>query len=58
MTAVKTKSAAKKRKKIVSLDKKKARAGWLFILPFIIGMVLILSAVFMLGKAEGKGDAQ
>ena len=24
----------------------------------IIGMVLILSAVFMLGKAEGKGDAQ
>ncbi len=42
MTAVKAKKGAtNKRKKIVSLDKKKARAGWLFILPFIIGMVLI-----------------
>lgn len=27
--------------KIVSLDKKKARAGWLFVLPFIIGFVII-----------------
>ena len=31
----------KKRSKSVSLDKKKARAGWLFVLPFIIGLVLI-----------------
>ena len=31
----------KKRKKSVSLDRKKARAGWLFVLPFIIGLVLI-----------------
>ena len=31
----------KKRRKIVSLDKKKARAGWIFVLPFIIGLVLI-----------------
>ena len=27
--------------KIASLDKKKARAGWLFVLPFILGFVLI-----------------
>lgn len=31
----------KKRKKIVSLDRRKARAGWIFVLPFIIGFVLI-----------------
>ena len=41
MTAVKKRKSVKKRKKIVSLDKKKARAGWLFVLPFIIGLVLI-----------------
>ena len=31
----------KKRKKIASLDKRKARAGWVFVLPFIIGFVVI-----------------
>ena len=30
-----------KKKKIASLDKRKARAGWVFVLPFIIGFVLI-----------------
>ncbi len=30
-----------KRRKIASLDRRKARAGWFFILPFIIGFVLI-----------------
>ena len=30
-----------KKRKIVSLDRRKARAGWLFVLPFIIGFVLI-----------------
>lgn len=30
-----------KKKKIASLDKRKARAGWLFVLPFLIGLVLI-----------------
>ena len=30
-----------KRRKNVSLDKKKAKAGWLFVLPFILGFVLI-----------------
>lgn len=35
------KSAPKKRKRIASLDKKKAKAGWIFILPFVVGFVLI-----------------
>ena len=30
-----------KKKKIASLDRRKARAGWLFVLPFILGFVLI-----------------
>ncbi len=39
---VKVKSVkAPKRKKIASLDRRKSRAGWFFILPFIIGFVLI-----------------
>ena len=29
------------RKKIASLDKRKARGGWLFVLPFVIGFALI-----------------
>ena len=33
--------AKKKRKKIASLDRRKSRAGWIFILPFIIGFLLI-----------------
>ncbi len=31
----------KKKKKIASLDRRKARAGWLFVLPFAIGFVLL-----------------
>ena len=31
----------KKRRRSVSLDKRKARAGWLFILPFLIGFIVI-----------------
>lgn len=34
-------SEKKKRRKIVSLDRRKARAGWFFILPFVIGFVII-----------------
>ena len=30
-----------KKKKIPSLDRKKSRAGWLFVLPFLIGLVFI-----------------
>ena len=33
--------SAPKKKKIASLDKRKARIGWLFVLPFIIGFVFI-----------------
>ncbi len=35
------KAAPKKRRKIASLDRKKARAGWIFVLPFVVGFVLI-----------------
>lgn len=43
MSQVSAASAVKepKRKKIASLERRKARAGWLFILPFLIGFVLI-----------------
>ena len=34
-------NAAPKKKKIASLDKRKARMGWWFVLPFIIGFVCI-----------------
>ncbi len=34
-------AAPKKKKKIASLDRKKARNGWFFVLPFVIGFVLI-----------------
>jgi len=34
-------SPGKKRGKSVSLDKKKARVGWLFVLPFVVGFVLV-----------------
>ncbi len=36
-----------RRKKTVSLDKKKARAGWIFVLPFVIGFVLIYLPMIM-----------
>ncbi len=32
---------APKKRKIASLDKRKARGGWLFVLPFVIGFVLV-----------------
>ncbi len=30
-----------KKRKIASLDKKKSRAGWIFVLPFLIGFVVV-----------------
>ncbi len=30
-----------KKRKIASLDKKKARSGWVFVLPFVIGFVIV-----------------
>ena len=38
---VSSKKATPKKKKIASLDKRKARAGWFFVLPFLIGFVLL-----------------
>ena len=34
-------TAVKKKRKPASLDKKKARAGWLFVLPFVLGFIII-----------------
>ena len=31
----------RKKRKVASLDKRKARVGWLFVLPFLIGFVLV-----------------
>lgn len=39
------KSQKRRSAKVASLDRKKARAGWLFVLPFIIGLVLIYMPV-------------
>ncbi len=39
--AISATPAKTKRKKIASLDRRKARAGWIFVLPFILGFVLI-----------------
>ena len=36
-----TKAAQPKKRKIASLDRRKARAGWMFVLPFILGFLLI-----------------
>ncbi len=35
------KAAPKKIRKAASLDKRKARAGWVFVLPFLIGLILV-----------------
>lgn len=34
-------ASAPKRKRAASLDKRKAHAGWVFVLPFVVGFVLI-----------------
>ena len=38
---------APKRRKIASLDKRKARAGWFFVLPFLIGFVCVYLPIIM-----------
>ncbi|MBQ7318863.1 MAG: sugar ABC transporter permease [Clostridia bacterium] len=40
-TTVSANKAAPKKRKIASLDRRKARAGWFFVLPFVIGFVLV-----------------
>lgn len=42
-----------KKRKIVSLDRKKARAGWLFVLPFLIGFVVLYLPI-VLESLEGS----
>ena len=51
-----------KKRKVVSLDKKKARAGWIFILPFLIGFVvvylpIIWNSIFMSFNTVNMGGA-
>lgn len=36
-----SKAAPKKKRRGASLDTKKARAGWVFVLPFVIGLIII-----------------
>ncbi len=38
---VEKKASSPKHKKAISLDRKKSRAGWIFILPFLIGLITI-----------------
>ena len=45
--SVKIKTKSVKKKKIASLDKRKARAGWVFVLPFVIGFLLIYLPVLL-----------
>ena len=40
-TAQISSAAPKKRRSSASLDRRKARAGWLFVLPFVIGFIII-----------------
>ena len=44
--------ARPKKRKIASLDRRKARAGWFFVLPFIIGISVVIYGVstFFSGK--------
>ena len=37
----KTAVKAPKKRKIASLDKRKARVGWIFVLPFLIGFIFV-----------------
>lgn len=41
------KAPPKKRRKIVSLDRKKARAGWFFVMPFVLGFLIIYLPVII-----------
>ena len=41
MTSAVKNSSVKKKKRARSLERHKARAGWMFTIPFLIGFVLI-----------------
>ena len=36
-----------KKRKVVSLDRKKARAGWIFVLPFVIGFLVVYLPIIL-----------
>lgn len=38
---VEVKKTKKKKKKVASLERKKARAGWIFVLPFVLGFIIV-----------------
>ena len=52
-----------KKKKAASLEKKKARAGWIFVLPFVLGLIIVYipivfqslkSSLFYTYKVDGE----
>ena len=43
----KTAVKAPKKRKIASLDKRKARVGWIFVLPFIVGFAFVYLPIIM-----------
>ncbi len=45
--AVRPSGKKRRRRKAASLDKRKARSGWLFVLPFILGLVIIYFPVIV-----------
>lgn len=45
--APRPKSSKKRRKKAASLDKRKAKSGWIFVLPFILGLLIIYIPVIV-----------
>ena len=47
MKAPRPKNTKKRRKKAASLDKRKAKSGWIFVLPFILGLVIIYLPVIV-----------
>ena len=62
-----TKTKKKKKRKIASLERKKARAGWIFILPFVLGFILVYfpivfeslrSSLFYTVKVDGVRQEQ
>ncbi len=64
MTNQVDKAVMPKKRKIASLDRRKARAGWFFILPFLIGFVIIYlpmiieSITLSFGTYESGGSIQ
>ncbi len=56
--AAETAPAPTRRRRIASLDKRKARSGWLFVLPFLLGLILVYLPIvfnslrFTLGELE------